>query len=277
MKQVFSSLQQTCRSSHVLNSQGSDQKLSKGRSKLDKEQLSWNMKQNLGSLYIPVPSKSQVKRLFSMALNHQNPPYKPSQNADLSSRKAKTKSRGFEKCHPQNMKKLKRNIFNFEANQISDKVVPSQSKKKKKIEGKKNGYSTEVSMSEELNKHFDESQPGSLCSLKYGQVDLEQIDYERRERQRVSEAKKMVREVMKNIRENRRARVEELLCMQKESKLIDFELNSVMKSIKKSRAIRNREALYSTKIKFFLSKTGKRIKRSLLAANKKELSGKVSA
>lgn len=281
MNKLFMPLGSPCRPFLSAEPERLQQNLLKTRSKVDKEQLSWNIKQNFGHLSVPVPSRSQVKRLFSMALNQNHPSYKPTQKADLSSRKAKVKSKGFEKCHfGFGIKKLNRDIFNSKKskekkNPVSNEMI-SMKAQSRQTDPKRKGYSTEASLNDELNKDFEESEAASLCPSRSPRVDPEQLDYERREKQRVSEAKKMVREVMKNIKENRKMRVQELFCLQKSGRLIDFEYDSIMKSIKKSKTIQNRVALYSKKIQFFLSKTERRVRKSLLNAKKTELNQKVA-
>lgn len=242
------------------------------KAKVDQEdsqeiQLSVNIQHRVykNHLYIPIPSKSKVKEIFSSAFKSKKI-VKPSQIADLSDKKAKVINGGFKKIE-------KGNIFNFKKRILND--LNSLEKIKEVRNGlksinKETQKSTDESQNEELKReeklYFEEIDEEEEDS----EIDEELLTFEKREKQRVKEAKRMVLEVMGSLKSMKKGKNSEFCELQKSGKLIDFEYRFLSKVIKKSNKMERMLGYYGSKFEFFIGKIEKRIRKSLLVSKVKK-------
>lgn len=225
----------------------------------NKSSIQWNIKTfSNNKIFVPIPSRTEIQLLITQALSSRNN-YKPLQSTCLSDRKAVVKNSGFKKCR---IKGFKKEIFNFNGE------CP---KKNLNFEEEKKRDSTDVSRNEEIKNYEVELEDSRESSEEELELDEDYANFERREKQRVSEAKKMVREVFSNIRACREKKFSDYLKNEKERNLVDFEHKGIVKLIKKSKFAENKAKYYRRKLKFFVAKIGRKVGRSVsVAAEKKK-------
>lgn len=220
------------------------------RKTVDKELIAWNIKLNSNrKLFVPIPSESQIKLLFSQALN-KGDSFHPLQTTKLSNRKARVKKQGFKRCSFNKIKDLKTFDFNNEVKNLNLNL-----KEERKRE------STDVSRSEEKRTRSAYLHYSVFSSSE--ERDDQSSTVERKEKQRVSEAKKMVREVMKNIKICKEKKRMEHTRNSLKGNLADFESAGIQKLIRKSKQCENKARYFQKKLRFFIAKIGKKINRSI--------------